>query len=274
MIAEYRMQNIEFFGSRLCRLFAFGGLYEFLFLPVILVEMSCLTKYLFVILMLGVWGCSPLVRLEPVSGLKQPGEDGKSFSVMSSGVRMTVFPDAWTGYPQVKSLVTPLKILVQNNSGKSLRFRASDFTFRDSSGRSLYESLPLYSMRDGMGPPAGQGYTVVPVPSFRHEGFLVAPFYASAYVGFAPYEGPFDYAEDASRSIGYQGSAMRAPYEMYREGIPDGVLKDKGSLEGFIYFERIDPKRQKTLLLTVTLTDTGGNALASFEFPFRIANHR
>lgn len=224
--------------------------------------------------MLLAGGCSPLARLEPGRGFREMGDMGKSLSLVRSGVRMTVFPDAWTGYPQVKTLVSPLKVIVENKSGKALRFRVADFSLRDSAGRFLYGSLPLYSMRDGMNPPVGQGYTVVPVPSFAHEGFLVAPFYASAYVGFAPYEGPFDYGADASRSIGYHDTGMRAPYEMYREGLPDGVLSDKGTLEGFIYFERINPKRQKTLLLTVTLTDTDGNALASFEFPFQVANYR
>ena len=57
-------------------------------------------------------------------------------------------PNAWPGHDGVATRVMPVRVTIQNNSGRPVRIRYSDFSFVDSKGR-RYSVLPPFEVQTG-----------------------------------------------------------------------------------------------------------------------------
>src|SRR5438067_1902686 len=97
-------------------------------------------------------------------------------------------PNAWPGHDGVATRVMPVRVTIQNNSGRPVRIRYSDFSFVDSKGR-RYSVLPPFEVQTGGDRPmlAG-GYQSIGKPAFEQSGFLVFPLYAPIYPGLPVYD--------------------------------------------------------------------------------------
>jgi hypothetical protein len=162
-----------------------------------------------------------------------------------AGVRMTVDGDAWPGDVRVKDLVTPIKLDIDNASGRPLRIRFSNFALLGAYDR--YSVLPLFTFeRVGDRYLMVEGYAPVALPEFSYEEYYVTEQYRPAFPGIATYDRAL-VLDDA-----YYGRYMRTWEElplpiddMRKRGLPEGVLPADSSLSGFLFFEGLHPGEEK-----------------------------
>ena len=210
-------------------------------------------------------GCARRVEVVPaptatlVPGVKDAAE-GKD-----AGVKVEAAGNAWSGYPyDLDSVVTPMEVWIRNESGKPLRISYRDETLMTGSGKK-YLPLPPYHIRAAI-----QGLAPVG-PAFGFQGFFIAPYYAPYYRWeFNQWGGPFDY-DWGYYPLYYGIWKVHLPTrDMIRQAIPEGVLENGGSLNGFLYFQKADRSHRKEgLTFTFRLVDAKTQqAFGEISIPF------
>jgi hypothetical protein len=81
-------------------------------------------------------GCAHLAPLRPAQSGQVVAGDPQSATTELMGVRLTVRPDDWRGWPDdLDQVLTPVEVLVENKSGKELDLRPSLFSLLGPDGR-------------------------------------------------------------------------------------------------------------------------------------------
>lgn len=225
-----------------------------------------LALIVFTILFIG--GCAHTGSLAPAPGANRiPGKDDVVFEKMA-GVMMEAQINAWTGKSEILQKVTPLKIAIENNSGKALRFSGSDFVLVSPATGESYEGLPLYAIED---PVVVKSYTPILAPAFYHNNFLIAPYYSSIYKDLAVYNGPYFYDPHYyKRYFAFWGEMGFPTQEMREKSLPEGVLKHSGRIVGFIFFEKVSSKISLVNLQAKLIDAKSGNTFGTITIPFRV----
>jgi hypothetical protein len=85
-------------------------------------------------------------------------------------------------------------------------------------------------------------------PRFHHQHFYVAPFYSYYYPGWPLwYGGVYPFGYDYGWDVPYYPSeeyALRPSLpsqDMLSVSLPEGVLEPGGTVDGFLYFQRVPP---------------------------------
>ncbi len=196
-------------------------------------------------------GCSHHMEVIPApTATLAPGEKNTAMSA-DAGVTIDADGRAWSGHPyDLNRIMTPMEVRFKNDSSEPLQIRYKDMSLTTASGFT-YHPLPPYRIR-------GEITHVEPVsPAFGFNRFYISPYYAPFYSwDFDTWGGPFGY------DWGYypQWYAVWQTHlptrDMIRQAIPEGVLQSKGSLSGFVYFQKVDKKHQKeSLTFTTDLVD-------------------
>lgn len=215
----------------------------------------------------------------------------------TAGIRLMVQGDAWRGNPRhLADLVTPLHVTIENQSGRTLRIRYSDFALAGDSGMT-YGAIQLMPSQnsqvgalapDGAAPvlaAEGQSARIVLAqsaqatpgartrsirvvrPRFYHRGFYVAPHFGWAYPGLQIWAYPFPY--DSYYYDRYYQS-WQEPFptqDMLDEALPEGALETGGEVRGFVYFQHLG-RRETRVDLRATLVDTAnGENVAEARIP-------
>jgi hypothetical protein len=180
-------------------------------------------------------------------------------------------PNVWPGRDGVAGRVTPVRVTIQNNSGKPVRIRYSDFSLVDSKGR-RYSALPPFDVRtENDRPMVAGGYPSIAKPGFDESGFLVFPFYAPLYPGLPVYDD--SYYIDPLYYEGYYGSwrSIGTPSDdMLARAIPEGVLAQGGRISGFFYFEHV-PKEEPTPRFVAELVNAkSSNIFGTIVIPVQV----
>ena len=196
--------------------------------------------------------------LEPAVGVPvAPGRRDVAEAAMD-GVTITATGDSWKGDPPgLGSLFTPVRVAIENHSGRALRVTYRDFSLSGASGFQYPAIRPI-----------------------RARGTLSAPGATSAAARPA-------YAEVYPAAEDWPGTLVYAPYEyhgfdaswpehlptqdMLSRALPEGLLQDGGKVSGFVYFRSVT-QRESAVKLEMTLAEaTDGQAFGHIAIPFQTA---
>lgn len=220
---------------------------------------------IFMFMALG--GCaadlSPAPAANKVAGMEEAARS------TIQGVTVLVQADGWPGPLHIEEEVTPLKIRIDNDSGQPVRMRYNEFTLIGPNGAS-FAALPpsqieseLSVMTDAPGEPYGTG--------FYHRYFAVAPYHVTLYPNIDPYTGRFPadpYYHSAYYS--YWADVDLPTPEMRQRAIPEGVIRSGGSLDGWIFFERVDDDLPKVVFRADLVNADTGRKFAEARIPFAV----
>lgn len=188
-----------------------------------------------------------------------PGR-GEAALAHADGVRLVTRAGAWVGEPGVRQHVTPIHVALLNDGAVPLRIRYDQFALVAENGR-RYSALPPFEI---------EGRIRVPRPagSFSATGFHVAPHHHRFFphlgvaTGF-PHD-PFWYDHYYDR-----WEAVSLPTaEMLLLALPEGMLDPGGSLEGYLYFERLEPGHEG-VVFRADLVSAAGDSFAELRIPYR-----
>lgn len=183
----------------------------------------------------------------------------------------------WPGRQSVLDDVTPVHLTIENESDRELRLTLRDIELVDDGGDE-YAALPLYEID---GEAAVRSYAYEPTPDFYYDDFYVMGPYADLYPGIGVYGNYYNsplydgyYADPIYNYGGYYGYWRPRPLptpEMVNRAIPEGVIMPGGSVQGYVYFERVDPDDANMATLQYTLVDAKtGEAFGDVELDFYV----
>ena len=163
------------------------------------------------------------------------------------GVRVQVDSAAWRS-GQLYDVLSPVRVTIENRSGRPLRIAYGQFTLGGPSGFRL-AALPPYQAAAA---DAAAGSVGVP-PGFVGSGFFVAPGAVRYYRGVLPWNGSFPY-DPVYYNRWYGAWPSSLPNEeLLRQGLPEGVLQPGGHVSGFLYFK--DQPKGTALRFYASLVD-------------------
>ena len=179
------------------------------------------------------------------------------------GVRAQVDSAAWRK-GQLYDVLSPVKVTIDNGSGRPLRIAYGEFTLGGPSGFRL-AALPPYQ---AAATDAAAGSVGVPA-GFIGSGFFVAPERARLYRGVLPWHGAFPY-DPVYYNRWYGAWPASLPNEeLLRQGLPEGVLQPGGRLSGFLYFK--DQPKGTALTFYASLVDAeNGQSFGTVAIPFTV----
>lgn len=186
-------------------------------------------------------GCATGPPLTPAVGTTTVTGTPAAAVGTSDGVRVIADADAWRAVPRDIGVAIPMRVRIENKSGHPLLIRYNDFTLDAAGGMQLTAVRPLdvkgrawvYGPDVYPGPYSG-GSFYMSGPPLYHSGFYVAPGYSRYYPGMSPWSGAWGW--DAWGWDAPSWPVELPTQDMLVQAIPEGVLKDGGVVDGFIYF--------------------------------------
>lgn len=231
-------------------------------------------------------GCVSTTTLQPLPST--PTTRAGSAFTEAEGVRLVADGDAWRGTPSdLESIVTPVRVRIENQSGRPLRIAYEAFTLLGSS-RFEYAALSPFELSgEGTAAVGGSGQTGnvslslgVGVGSRWGFGPWRQGGYGSGWYGphgpgwYDPWYGPGFY--DPFWGGPYSSWYWRPPPEplptrdMLRKALPEGTLDTGGTLTGFLYFQNVG-EREGTVTLQARLVDAlTGEQFGTLSIPFGV----
>jgi len=179
------------------------------------------------------------------------------------GVRVQVDSAAWRS-GQIYEVLSPVRVTIENGSGRPLRIAYGEFTLGGPSGFRL-AALPPYQAAAA---DAAAGSVGVP-PGFVGSGFFVAPGAARFYRGVLPWHGAFPY-DPVYYNRWYGAWPSSLPNEeLLRQGLPEGVLQPGGRVTGFLYFKD-QPKGTELRFYASLVGAESGQSFGTVAIPFTV----
>ena len=177
-----------------------------------------------------------------------PGSPNEA-TASTAGVTFEVEVDAWNGDPiTLNTVLTPVKVSISNEGPHAVSLRYRNFTLKNPDGISS-SALPPFEIRGSTNDPSP-----VIAPNFRYRNFMAYPnyrFYGPRFRYWAD-----DWGWDPAwynSNYGYWQRDLPTA-DMLRKAIPEGVLNPGGSVEGYVYFQRV-PDKTPAVELQVNLMD-------------------
>lgn len=213
--------------------------------------------------------CATSKVLEPAAGASlAPGHQNVA-EMSANGVTIEVAGDSWKGDPQnLGTLFTPVRVAIENQSGKTLRVSYRDFSLSGASGF-IYAAIPPLKAKGTLGMREVQSAPKLQLAGWEHRRFYIAPHYSYLYPGLDPWAGPFAY-DPFYYDRFYSNWPERLPtQDMLSEALPEGALQDGGSVAGFVYFQSVTG-RESAVKFQMTLVDASdGKSFGLIAIPFQ-----
>jgi len=198
--------------------------------------------------------CSHQATLQPAksANLVLGIEDGARAE--QDGITLTAISRSWVGRDDVKKEITPLRVMIENRSEHSVQIKYSNFDLVAQNGQRFAALPPLQIEGEVV------ATVITPVdPYWTGIEYEVAPYYGPLYGDRAlVWQGPFMYDYAYYDEYYPMWTTLELPTaEMLRYALPEGTLKPKGRVDGFLYFQKVtdDAKR---VVLHATLVDSAG----------------
>jgi hypothetical protein len=208
--------------------------------------------------------------LEPAAGAElAPGNNHDVAEASAAGVTIKVSGDSWKGDPQdLGTLFTPVRVTLENHSGKTLRVSYRDFSLAGGSGFN-YAAIPPMKAKGTLSARETPSTPRLQMAGWEHRRFFVAPHYSYLYPGVAPWSGPFAYDPFYYDNFYARWPEKLPTQDMLSEALPEGVVQDGGSVSGFVYFQSVT-KRESAVQFDMNLVDASdGQTFGVVAIPFQ-----
>jgi hypothetical protein len=205
-------------------------------------------------------GCAtnltPAPTAQTVTGLEDAAAD------QSSGVRIVAQAANWPGQVDISREMTPVRVIITNNSGVPLRVHPDQFALVSPTGRQ-FEALPLQRIQGEV--------EYFRTPTGRRPDVNYLDLYESPETGrrFSPpgvSEGG-KLASDRDYYYNYWRDVPLPTPEMQSNALAEGVLESGNRMEGWLYFEKVDNVDQVTLRSEL-VDDATGSRIGDIQIPF------
>lgn len=219
-------------------------------------------------LALAATSCSRPAALRPAQGAKDaPGANAAQ--ARDNNIRVVVDSDSWQGRRDVKRHVTPLWVRIENNGDAPVRVRLRDIALVGGAGRQ-FDALPMYAIDGSVDAPVLIRYDPIHKPSFTARGYMIAGIYGPVYPDLASYPGVFDYDfHYHDTRYRYWAKIPLPTTRMRLLALPEGVLKPGGTVEGFIFFEKVDPDVRGYRFEAELVNAESRSTVAELSIPFK-----
>lgn len=210
--------------------------------------------------------CAGVADLEPLGGTPVPGHD-KTVVSERQGVRLTAQAADWPGAP-IEREVTPLRILIENQSEVPIAVRYSAISLVDRGRNVSYAALPPLDIEGSIDVPI----TALDRRGINYAGFSVAPYYSPYYPGLSTW--PHAFAYDDLYYDTYYGRWVQLQLptpDMIANAMPEGVLEPGGQLGGWIYFEQVEDRGEPVVELRYEVSNAEtGESMGTIMIPFAV----
>jgi hypothetical protein len=195
------------------------------------------------LLVTGFFGGCAGPRLEPITG-----PPTAEVVVAQAGLRLTILPNSWSGFPtDLSAYFTPIAVRIENQRSEDAQVRYADFVAVDD-GHIQYRALPPVEV--------AQVVTSGPWPWYPYrEAFLYPyyPFYPYGYAGpFYPY-----------------GWSPRSAQDIFTLALREGRILPGATIQGFLYLQ-LATVHGTSLTFTWTPPGPDGTSLATLSTQLRI----
>lgn len=208
-------------------------------------------------------GCATTIKPAPQAQKVSGRENAAAATV--EGVRMVAQTSEWPGPVPIQQRLTPIRIRIDNNSGQPLLVRYSDFSLVNTRHQ-LYAALPLYHIKGSVSQFVAPSLVT---PGFAYHRFYVAPQLSRTYPSIPPYNGNFYYDPlYESRYNDYWHDAPLPTATMWQKALPEGVIDSGGSVQGWLYFEKIGKEMHHLIFRADLVNAASGRKFAEIRIPF------
>lgn len=223
-------------------------------------------------LLVGASACSSGSELSPAPSANEIATADDAAATSAKGVRIRVQSDTWPGDLPVRRTITPIQVTIENDSDRPLRLRYDQFALVSSEGGTRYSAIPPYNVEGEITEPVvARDYTPVSDPYFTYTGFTVAPYYANLYPTLDPYADPFYHDPLYYDAYDTYWAEIGLPTEdMLRRALPEGVIAPGGEVQGFLYFEEVDPDLDRVEFRAQLVDPRTGNMFETLTVPFTV----
>jgi hypothetical protein len=205
---------------------------------------------------LALGACAHEGVLEPAAGAQRAPGQKTVAEMTAAGVTVAVTGDSWKGDPPgLGSLFTPVRVTIENHSGRPVRVSYRDFSLSGASGFH-YPAIRPIRARGTL--------------SARADTSTVSlPAYADVYPAVDDWPGPVVYAPYQDHGFDGRWPERLPTQDMLSEALPEGILQDGGKVAGFVYFRSVTGREPK-VQFEMTLADASdGQTFASVAIPFQ-----
>ena len=193
-------------------------------------------------------------QLVPGPGAQVVEGHEKAATATVAGVTLVVSPDAWRGLPTtLGSLVTPLLVTIDNQSGRPVRVRWEQFALHGPGETRFAARAPLDIEGYVSEPVAAMPYAAMPYGAFGYD-----PFWRS---GLGPYGRHYPWPPSRRLPL--------PTHDMVERALREGVVEPHGRTTGFAFFDRATQAKGSPLEFTMDLVDASTNErFAEVRIPF------
>lgn len=182
--------------------------------------------------------------------------EGKKNAAQAAAAGVTVMAkaDTWSGEGDVRDKVTPVNIVLINDSDQPLAIRYEHFALTSGNGQ-RFAALPPFQLREmAIAPIAVRSGSPIK-PEWKGEQFEVAGAYVPLYRDAPAAKETLDY--DAAYYNQYYSEWQQGDLpnnDVMKRALPEGILRPGGRVEGYLYFENV-PEKTKQVQLRTTLVN-------------------
>ncbi len=229
-------------------------------------------RVLLLFAVLLILSCATNIKIVPGPGAQNSEVLEGAVYAEAAGVSILVEAQAWTGRPDILDKITPLRLTLQNNSGRLLLIRYSEFSITGLSSQNIYAALPPYEITGTLKDP----WIILPYPfplpsSIDCQKFSVAPYCSRMYPSFPAYQDSFTIDSlYYSRYYTVWAKIDLPTEEMIVKVLPDGVIESGGHASGFLYFEKVSRNEEKLLFTAELIDAVKGTLMGKIEIPLLV----
>lgn len=220
-------------------------------------------------------GCAQHTSLKPSPAAESTvAPSGHVAAVESeSGVRVSVIPRSWPGDIGISSAVTPVKVRIENHSNNRVMIRYSEIALVGPRGK-VHAALPPHDIDASVYQPRLRpGFSPVTTPGVVGRGFGVAPLYGPLYPGLPTATGNFFYDPFYYSHFGDFWRSVELPTPaMVQQALPEGSIAPGGIVEGFLYFQRVNPDVPRVRFRMDIFNADRGTEIGSVEIPLVVTS--
>nr|QKW93760.1 starvation lipoprotein Slp [Vitiosangium cumulatum] len=234
-------------------------------------------------------GCLTETALQPLPST--PLTPSGASVATAEGVRLLANGDAWRDHPSdLETIVTPVLVHIDNQSGRTLRVDGKQFVLEGSSGFQ-YAALSPFELREeglAVGGSGVDGHVALSMGvglgygpwGYGFPGWYGSGWYGPGWHGPGWWYGPGLY--DPWLVPGWYGPGWYGPYtywvppeplptqDMVRKALPEGTLNPGGNVTGFLYFQSVG-NREGQVTLQARLVDAHtGEQFGAVSIPFGV----